>query len=322
MLKKLVWNLQLFGEGGEGGDGGATSAGESAVVQTTGEKVPAFIPEKAKKMYQKAMERMPKQEVAKPVRQEEPKADDKKETTKTDPQKMSYADLIKSDDYKEEHKAYMDKTIGERLKKYKNMETQYGQAKEILDMVAIKYGITPDDEHFLENLKKKAEEDDSYYETYAMEHDVSSQEARRIVTMERKLSQIESDKAEAERQAKAQEQIRVLRMNAQKTKAQFPDFDLEKELNDERFRRLCFTTGGDTTSAYMACHWNEILPNTVQMAAKQVKEQTVNAIASGQNRPVENGVQSSQASVIAQDFSKMNLKELREYAAMQRRKQK
>lgn len=315
MLKMKLWNLQLFGEG-DGGDGGsATESGDAPVVQTSGEEIPAFIPEKAKKYYKKAMEKSAWTETADPSKADvtEPNPSDNQK------QRLAYADLIKSDEYKDEHKAYMDKTIGDRLKKYKGMEDKLSKSSEILDIIATKYGISPDDENFLDVLKEKAQADDSYYEQYAMEHDVSPDEARRIVTMERKVKQIESEKAQAEKDAQMQEQVRVLRMNAEKTKAQFPQFDLETELQDERFRRLCFTNNGDTTAAYMACHWNEILPNTVQMATKQAKQQTVNAIASGQSRPVENGMSSSPASVVASDFKNMSLAQLRDYAARQRR---
>jgi hypothetical protein len=68
---------------------------------------------------------------------------------------------------------------------------------------------------------------------------------------------------------------------------------------------------GDTTAAYMACHWNEILPATVQMASRQIQAQTAQAVASNKARPIENGLSSSAPSVVEQDFSKMNLKELR-----------
>ena len=56
MLDILKLNLQLFGEGGgDGGDGGSVGAsvGE-AVGEDTGEKrIPASIPEKARKYYHK-----------------------------------------------------------------------------------------------------------------------------------------------------------------------------------------------------------------------------------------------------------------------------
>jgi hypothetical protein len=61
MLELFKLNLQLFADGGDGGgDGGSASGtvGEAVGSETSGDKqTPAFIPEKAKKYYQKAMER-------------------------------------------------------------------------------------------------------------------------------------------------------------------------------------------------------------------------------------------------------------------------
>ena len=325
MLKKLWLNLQLFGEGGDGGDGGsAVSAGDNG-IDTSGEKIPASIPEKAKKYFQKAMEKTSANSAVSTPLASEPvqPTNEPKATT----EKIPYADLIKSDDYKEEHKAYMDKTIGDRLKKYKGIEEISGKQKAILDIVASKYGVNPDDENFLEVLQQKIDTDDSYVENYAMEHDMSNEEARRILTMERKVARIDAEKAaiEAERaeiakQEQMRQQIMLLRQNAEKTKSQFPQFDLDTEMQDERFRKLCAVNNGDTTAAYMACHWNEILPATVQMASRQIQAQTAQAVASNKARPIENGLSSSAPSVVEQDFSKMNLKELRRFADEQRRK--
>lgn len=314
MLERLLrLNLQLFGEGGgDGGDGSSASAsGEGLGVNSGENEVPASIPEKAKKYYKKAMEKstpMKPSEVTQPTN----------ETQATE--KISYADLIKSDDYREEHKAYMDKTIGDRLKKYKGLEESYGKAKATLDIVANKYGVNPDDENFLEVLNQKIEADDSYYENYAMEHDISTEEARKIVTMERKVAQIEAQKQEAEKQEQMRQQIMLLRQNAEKTKARFPDFDLDTEMQNEKFRRLCAVNNGDTTSAYMACHWNEIIPAQVQLASRQAQIQTAQAVASNKARPIENGLSSSAPSVVKQDFKGMSLSELRAYADEQRRK--
>ena len=235
-------------------------------------------------------------------------------------EKLSYQDLIKSDEYKEEHKAYMDKTIGDRLKKYKGMEEDLGKHKAILDTVAYKYGINPDDENFLETLTEKIEADDSYYENYAMEHDISAQEARRIVTMERKASRYDAQKQEMERQEQMRQHIIVLRQNAEKTKSLFPDFDLETEMQDERFRRLCAATNGDTTAAFKACHHDEIIANTVRMASKQIQNQTAQAVASNKARPMENGISSTAPSVVQHDFRNMSLQDLRKFAEEERRK--
>jgi hypothetical protein len=321
MLKKLLLNLQLFADGGgDGGDGGSASAsvGEALGSEESGEKkIPASIPEKAKKYYQKAMEKTSGSTTG-ATAQNSDNAQPTNEQSTTE--KLSYADLIKSDEYKEDHKAYMDKTIGERLKKYKGIEEDLGKHKAILDTIAQKYGVSPDDENFLETLSEKVEADDSYYENYAMEHDISTEEARRIVTMERKAAQYDAQREEMERQEQMRQQIMVLRQNAEKTKAQFPDFDLDTEMQDEKFRRLCAATNGDTTAAFKACHHDEIIANTVRMASRQIQNQTAQAVASNKARPVENGISSSAPSVVQQDFRNMNLQDIRKYAEEQRRK--
>lgn len=321
MLKKLWLNLQLFGEGGDGGDGSpASSIGEQG-VDNAGESIPASIPEKAKKYYQKAME---KTKVNTKVNTEvDSKPDDVAQPTKEQvtTEKTSYADLIKSDEYKEEHKAYMDKAIGDRLKRFKGIEEDLGKHKELLEIVANKYGVRPDDENFLEVLHQKIDADDSYYENYAMEHDITTEEARRIVTMERKVAQADAQKKAMEREEQNRQHIMLLQQNAEKTKAQFPEFDLGTWMQDERFRRLCAASNGDTTAAYMACDYKNLITRQVQMATRQVQTQTAQAVAANKARPIENGLSSSAPSVVTQDFRNMDLKQLRQYADEQRRKQ-
>ena len=317
MLKELLrLNLQLFAEGGDGGDGGSASATGEVVVDNSGEdKSLAHIPERARKNYQKAMEKHG-QATTKPTEQGQATTEPKEKTT----ERIPYADLIKSDDYKDEHKAYMDKTIGDRLKKFKGIEDELGKHKGLLEIVANKYGISPDDENFLDVLKEKVEEDDSYYEDYAMEHQISTEDARKVISMERKMARMEAEKQEQEKERQRQQHILTLQQNAQKTKAQFPSFDLETEMQDERFRRLCAVNNGDTTAAYMAIHWNEVIPAQVQMASQKIQQQTANAVAANMSRPKENGISSNAPSVVEQDFSKMGLKELRAYAEEQRKR--
>ena len=307
MLEYLL-NLQLFGEGGDGG-----STGEGAASESTGESLPSGIPDRAKKNYEKAMAKHQpsvEKEVVQPTN--EPKA----------AEKMSYADLINSEDYKADHQAYMEKTIGDRLKKYKGIEEESAKMRAALETVANKYGIDTNSKTFLDDLSGKIEADDSFYENYAIQHDISPEEARKVVTMERQMQRLEAEKAERAKQEQMQQHIMILRQNAEKTKAQFPDFNLEAEMQDERFRRLCMANNGDTTAAYMACHWNEIIPAQVQLASQQAQIQTAQAVASNKARPIENGLSSSAPSVVKQDFKGMSLSQIRAYADEQRRMKK
>ena len=318
MLKKLLLNLQLFADGGgDGGDGGSASAsvGEALGNDDSGEKkIPASIPEKAHKYYQKAMEKHSGSTTDASTQN----SDNGQPTNDQSTAEVSYDDFIKS--HKEEDEARIKKIIGDRLKKYKGIEENLGRHKAMLDTVATKYGVNPDDENFLEVLAEKIEADDSYYENYAMEHDISNEEARRIVTMERKAKQFDAHQEEMEKQEQNRQRIQVLMKNAEKTKAQFPDFDLETEMQDERFRRLCAATNGDTTAAFKACHHDEIVANTMRVATRQIQNQTAQSVAFNKARPIENGLSSTAPSVVQQDFRNMSLADIRKYADEQRRK--
>lgn len=307
-MHKYILNLQLFADGGDGGDGGeATAEGVSS-----GDPILDSIPERAKKFYKPSTPKaQPKEEV-----QEEGTT-----TSEQSESKMSYADLIKSDDYKADHEAYMEKTIGNRLKKYKGVEESNAKMKKVLENVSAKYGIDASSESFLEDLASAVEADDSYYEKYAVEHDVTPQEARKIVTMERKVTELENQRAEEARQEELRQQIAVIQNNAQKTKAMFPQFDLDVEMQNTQFARLVGATQGDTTAAYKTLHWDELFNNAVGQATEVAKQQTANAIASNKSRPIENGMSSNAPAVMTTNFSGMNLEQLRGWAEEQRRKQ-
>lgn len=308
MRDLLLLNLQLFGEGGDGGAGGEGAVGG----ETTGADIPSAIPERARKNYRDAVEKH------KPTVQK-----DSQTTTEEKPgeTKTTYADLIKSDEYKEEHQAYMEKTIGDRLKKYKGVEAQNAQMKGLLETVAAKYGVDSSAEDFLATLTEKVEADDSYYEKYAMEHDISPEEARKVVTLERKVQAIEMQEQERQKQEVVRQHMMTLQQNAERTKARFPGFDLDTEMQDEKFRRLCMQTNGDTTAAYMACHWEQVMSGAIQNAAQQITAQTAQAVAANKARPSENGMSGSVAAVTTkEDFSNMSLAQLRAYADQEKRK--
>lgn len=314
-MPKIRFNLQMFAEGG---DGGSSSAEASA--PEGGENIPSSIPPRARETYRKAMQKSQAQTPTQTT--EEVSVGEEAKPT----EELSYADLIKSDKYKEEHQAYMEKTIGERLKKYKGLEERQSKSDELLGLVAQKYGLDTTSESFLDDLRGKVESDESIYEQYAMDHDISTEEARRVMDLERKVAQAEMQRRveeqmrnEEAQKAQAIERWNRLQANAERTRLQFPNFNLETEMKDERFARLCAVNNDDTTAAYMACHWSDIIRSATQTASTQAQIQTTNAIASGQNRPVEGGLSSGATAIIKQDFSKMNLEQLRAYAQEQRR---
>lgn len=310
---KHFLQLLRFGEGGDGGSGSAsgeaTSSGEASGVE-----IPSSIPERGRKLYAEVMKQ-------RSASVEEPKAEvsDEVDAKATKP---TYDELIKSDDYKEAHREYMEKTINERIKKYKGIEEKLKRSESLLGTIGAKYGLNSEDKDYFDKLSEAIENDDSYYEKYADDHDMTPAEARKIVTLERQVKESEA-MLEAQRQEEArQAQFRVVQANAERTKARYPAFDLGTELQNPNFVRILSATNGDTTAAYTAVHHDEILRGVAQSVAQTAKVATANAIASGQNRPVENGVSGAASSDVSINFNKMSLAELRAYADAQRRKKR
>ena len=102
MLKKLWLNLQLFADGGDGsGDGGSASASTGEALggnKESGEndKILASIPEKAKKYYQKAMEKHSGSTTEASTQNSDNGQPTNDQSTA---EKIPYDDLIKSDEY-------------------------------------------------------------------------------------------------------------------------------------------------------------------------------------------------------------------------------
>lgn len=301
-LFKLL--LLRFGEGGEGSASGASSEG------TSGESIPSSIPERARKLYSET--------VGKAHSNVSEESEPSKEEAK--PSKMSYEELIKSDDYKDAHKEYMEKTINDRVKKYKGVESENKTMRNALNTIALKYGIDSASETFMDDLNSAIEADDSYYEKYAYDHDMTPQDARKIVTLERKVRESEAEQARIAQEEAQREEFRRVQMNADLTKAKYASFDLSTELQNPSFVRILQATNGDTTAAYQAVHHDEIIRGISAMVAQEAKAKTANAMSVNSNRPIENGLSSSAPSQVQTDFSRMNLEQLRAYAEEQRRK--
>ena len=324
--------LQLFADGGDGGaaavgDAGANGDNVATGVNSTNEpdadiEVPASIPEKAKEIYRRAMKsQKQKAEKADPdVKNASETGAPVNETAEETPPdtaqktRVPFSELIKSPEYKDEFTQYMRAAIKDR---FKSANARNAQADEILSVVATKYGIDPQGKTFLEDLKKAIEGDDAYFEAYAAEHDMTTKEARRVLSMEQEIA-ARKKADEAREDAK---QIEKLRSNAADTQKRFPSFDLDAEMRNPEFVRHLAAANGNTTAAFMATHYDDVLAQTVQRATQDAARATVNNIRRGSVRPAENGVSSPATPVKAErSFSGMSLQQIRAAAAEMRRK--
>lgn len=292
--------LQLFADGA---DGGASAAGgESGITAESTESGAAYpegMPEHAKRYYDAAARRKQMDVTAVEAAQNT-------ETEQSGNAKPSYRELISSDEYKAEHEKYLQSVIRDRMKSHKAELAKYqGQAaedRELMSLIGQKYGLDVTSESFKHDLSEAIKADDSVYERYAEEHDVSISEARRMIGIEQQLSK--ATKAADERRT-AEEQARVidaLRAKGEETKRMYPEFDLDSAMRDDRFRRLTAVFGGDTTQAYKALNHDVLQKRAVADAEARAQAAVSNAVRANVARPADGGLLASHAGYAPTDF--------------------
>lgn len=270
-------NLQLFAEGGDGGTGAEGSATDTGgFVDSTqgvnGGNTNVQTPDA--------------QDIdAKPVNR-----------------KAEFKKLIKGE-YKDEFQAIMN----DRLKGSHEQVARLESLSPLLEMIASKYGVDSKD---ADALIKAVEDDNSYYEDEAMERGITVEELKRIRKIERENAAFKKADDERIAREKAEERYRTWFKQAEETKAIYPGFDLEAELNaDERFGNLLMA-GVDVRTAFQVLHQDEILPAAMQYTAKTVEKKVADKIMANGRRPAEGGNSSQSASVTKIDVSKMTNAEM------------
>lgn len=308
MFKKSL-DLQLFAEGAAG-DGAATVAqatGETAANSMTIEKPQKKTSTAGRKQQSQSVAvKYGKQEPAEPL--ETAKAAPKSTEAETEP---SFTELIKSDKYKTDYQKSVEKIIEQRFKNYKGLETRLESLAPVLQMVGDKYGIDPQNENFVQALTQALGNDNGAFEQYASEHGCSVEEAKQIVTLKRQVKTLEDEKQRRAKQDELDRGWKQIVQQAESTKQQFPSFDLEREMMDERFAKLV-ANGVDTTAAFIATNHKNIIPATVQLATEKAVQATANTVQANKTRPVEIGLDSQNAAIIKDDPSKLTLKDFRQ----------
>lgn len=318
MALKHLFDLQFFAEGG--GDGGASAGADGASAMGDGAEgkteYPANIPERAKKYYDKVAQRSQKVDTAAKPTESTPTTEEETPIEQP-PARKSYKELVESDEYKADHEKYVQRVVRDRMKTH--MAAAEKDA-ELFQLIGRKYGLDTASETFKEDLSNAIKADDGVYEKYAEEHDVSITEAKRMVGLEEQLARANKE-VEARRVAEENAKvINALREKGNETKSQYPEFDLDAQMADDRFRRLVVAFNGDTTQAYEAINHKALTRRAVAEAESQAQRAVSNSVKTNLSRPAEGGISSSTNSTPTPDFRSMGLQGIRAWADTQRHK--
>lgn len=280
-------NLQLFAEGA--GDGSGTGENAPAAGETAkGAKNPL-----ANVVYGK-QEGAPAagEQAAQP------------EGNATDGSAETFDSLIKGK-YKADFDKQVQDIVQKRLKGSKEMETalngKISQMQTVLDELAQKYGV---DGTNLEALTNAMHADDKFYEQEANDRGMSVQQLRQIKNMERENESLRRQMRERADRDQAEAIYSKWMQDAESVKQQFPDFDLQKELENPQFASL-LRANVDVATAFQVIHKDELIPAAMQYTAREVQNKMASSVAANNARPKENGIGNGASAIVKTDVSKL-----------------
>ena len=304
-------DLQLFaGEGaGDGGGEGAATGENSAdaghqrllelgvpadkIRKNRAYKLNTPAPKNAEAGQEKEQEQQAGQAAA---------ATDPTEEKTDKPTRMSWDEIKADPEYNKEIQAL----IKSRLRSAKGAEETLGKLMPALELLARKHGQDPASMDY-DALAKAISEDSAYYEDKALEMGVPVETAMKIDQQERDTARQQRQEAMNLEQQKIQRHFQSLQQQGEAMKKVFPNFDLQKELQNPAFLRMTSPNVGiSVEDAYYAVHRNEIQAAAMQVTAQKTAQKISNSIQAGSRRPNEAGTSGQAPSVTTFDYRSMS----------------
>ena len=311
-MNKFDLNLQYFAE-----EGAAAGGGESAGTQATMAEPSGNIPIQAgdtladgtkisstrvAAAMEKQMARHPElrkvygrgqtqaagvkpqvdAQAAKPA--DTPQAATQTPAAEADPQ--SRWEALKKGEFAEQYGADVQKAIQERFKNQKNLQGELDKLEPALKVLRERAGVESNDD-----LVKQIMDDDSLYEEAANEAGMTVEAYKNFL----QFKQEHDEHVRAQQEQQFQEGVRQhymkLAQQAEAMKQQFPELNLDKELQNEQFRRLTAPDiGMSVEDAYFAVHHKELAPQMMAYGMQRAKNQMAQSIMANGNRPREGGL--------------------------------
>lgn len=229
--------------------------------------------------------------------------------------KAEFERLIR-EEYKDLYDENVQGIVKKRIKESKDLEKKIAKSREILNVVAGKYGIKDIDDY--ESITKAVQEDNTFFEDAAAKAGMTVEQYKHMNQMEREIQELKGYRESAERQKQADQIYSSWLQEAETVKNIYPNFNLQTELNNPQFGKL-LGAGINLRTAFEAVHHDEIMTGAMAATAKRIAKKTADSIASRQSRPVENGMSSQASALTRADVSKLTRAERREYAIRARR---
>jgi len=219
----------------------------------------------------------------------------------TTPDRAAEFEALINGDYADEYHSRMEAAVQGRVK---NLKSQLAAYDEMSSALSQRYGVGSNNPA---ELLKAINEDRAYIREQAEENGVSEE-------VQSQLNELKAINARRE----ADEIAAKVEADIERTKALFPDFDIDVERANPIFMQH-IKNGNDIESAYKLAHWDNIVGGAIEKTAQVIHEKTVNNIASRAARPTENGATSHAPAASTVNPGALSLDQIEDYIARARR---
>lgn len=192
-----------------------------------------------------------------------------------------FAELINGK-FKEQFTKKTQAIIDKRFKQTKELEDYKQRVSPAVQRLMEKYGFSPGEEDKLSSALE------------AEQKNAVREEQKRTGFNHRKLA----------------EKVSGWVKQGEELKENFPDFDIRRELGENKVFGKLLMCGVPVKTAYEAIHKDEILSGAMAYTAGKVREQVVKGIEAKGRRPVENGVSSESAVVTSVDVNSLTSQDI------------
>lgn len=288
-MHKLLFDLQLFSDGGADGSG-ADAAGANDTAQETGETA---------------------QDAAVQTGGKQDASDGQDAAAK---RKADYKAF--KDQYRAEYDADVQNILKRRMKSAEKAQQEAdafkGKAEQIMRVLAVKYGT--DD---LDQLVSAVEGDDGFFEDEAIRRGMDVEALRSMQATAWENEQLKAQQQQQEADREYQKQLQTWQRWEAEAKAVYPQFDFETEMENPAFAQLA-RAGVDFKTAYQVAHLNDSLAGAMQFGAQETQRR-MQQVQIPANRPDENALQSGTPMKQKLDIEKMSNAEIDDIIARARR---
>ncbi|MCQ2463821.1 MAG: hypothetical protein MJ177_10565, partial [Clostridia bacterium] len=108
------------------------------------------------------------------------------------------------------------------------------------------------------------------------------------------------------------------KVQSDKARQLYPEFDFDKEMDENAEFRDYVCRGLDVTSAYELVHKDEILMNAMCYALRMSERKIASSVAANTRREKENGLNAGEAASVRVDISSLTNEQLDQYLARAR----